>query len=74
MVQVALYIGAILYIGTILVLADLLHPQSTRDSLQLLQLAHPRRDINYKTRHHHQALQVVVIRLVIILPPLERRI
>ena len=34
MVQVVLYIGAILYIGTVPV-ADLPHPQSTRDNLQL---------------------------------------
>ena len=61
-----------MYIGTIpLAVADLRHPQSTRDNLQLV--VHPMRDINYKTRRLLH-VPVVVIRLVIIHPRLERRI
>ena len=49
--QIVLYIGVIaLYIRTLLLVlvADILHPHSTRDNLQLV--PHLRRDIIYKTR------------------------
>ena len=68
MVQIVLYIGAIVYIGTIPV-AGILHPLSTCDNLQLV--PHPRRDIIYKTRP--QAPHVFTIRLVIIIHPLQER-
>ena len=70
--QIVLYIGALLYIGATLVpVADILHPHSTRDNLQLV--AHPKRDINYKTRPQALQVHVFTIPLVIIIHPRQER-
>ena len=66
-----LYIGAKVYIGTLVPVADILHPHSTRDNLQLV--AHPRRDINYKTRPQALQVHVFTIRLVIVIHPRQER-